>query len=48
MPATLHAEPAASPTLSGLARALIVAEKLPAKVAEDLYRKSLSTKTSFI
>ncbi|MEG0053373.1 MAG: type IV-A pilus assembly ATPase PilB [Comamonas sp.] len=48
MPATLHAEPTASPTLSGLARALIVAEKLPAKVAEDLYRKSLSAKTSFV
>ncbi|WP_431275429.1 type IV-A pilus assembly ATPase PilB [Variovorax ureilyticus] len=34
--------------LPGLARALVSAGKLPAKVAEDIYQKSLSGRTSFI
>jgi len=34
--------------LPGLARALVSAGKLPAKVAEDIYQKSLSARTSFI
>ena len=40
--------PTASSKLSGLARALIVAEKLPAKVAEDIYKQSIGAKTSFV
>ncbi|MDQ0568593.1 type IV pilus assembly protein PilB [Variovorax paradoxus] len=34
--------------LPGLARALVSAGKLPAKIAEDIYQKSLSGRTSFI
>lgn len=34
--------------LPGLARALVSAGKLPAKTAEDIYQKSLSSRTSFI
>ncbi|SEA92964.1 type IV-A pilus assembly ATPase PilB [Variovorax sp. YR216] len=34
--------------LPGLARALVSAGKLPAKVAEDIYQKSISGRTSFI
>jgi type IV pilus assembly protein PilB len=34
--------------LPGLARALVSAGKLPAKSAEDIYQKSLSSRTSFI
>jgi type IV pilus assembly protein PilB len=34
--------------LPGLARALVSAGKLPAKAAEDIYQKSLSSRTSFI
>ena len=34
--------------LPGLARALISAGKLQAKVAEDIYRKSITSRTSFI
>ena len=34
--------------LPGLARALVSAGKLPARVAEDIYQKSLSGRTSFI
>ena len=40
--------PTASSKLSGLARALIVAEKLPTKVAEDIYKQSIGAKTSFV
>ena len=48
MSSSLPASPAAPSTLSGLGRALVVANKLPSKVAEDLYRKSLSSKSSFV
>jgi len=34
--------------LPGLARALVSAGKLPARTAEDIYQKSLSSRTSFI
>jgi type IV pilus assembly protein PilB len=34
--------------LPGLARALVSAGKLPARIAEDIYQKSLSGRTSFI
>ncbi|RZL63168.1 MAG: type IV-A pilus assembly ATPase PilB [Variovorax sp.] len=46
--ATPLAKDNAQVALPGLARALISAGKLPAKVAEEIYQKSLSGRSSFI
>jgi type IV pilus assembly protein PilB len=46
--ATLPAKESPPIALPGLARTLVAAGKLPVQLAEDLYRKSLSARTSFI